>query len=143
MTTSICRSASAWPAVRLESRSSDWTAGPGPARPGWPRSYTPGKAIASHRPPARGGLRVDYVSILAQRIGLQRLPEGVAVREVVPDSSADKARIQVDNVITRVAGRPVTTPAEFYDAMAKADGPVELSVLNLEGREDRVTVDPK
>ena len=49
----------------------------------------------------------------------------------------------MDYVITRVGGRPVTTPAEFYDAMAKADGPVELSVLNLEGREDRVTIDPK
>ena len=86
---------------------------------------------------------MDYVSILAQRLGLQRLPEGVAVREVVPDSPADKARLQVDDVITRVAGRPVTTPAEFYDAMAKAEGPVELSVVNLEGREDRVTIDPK
>ena len=37
----------------------------------------------------------------------------------------------------------MTTPAEFYDAMAKAEGPVELSVLNPEGREDRVTIDPK
>jgi len=107
------------------------------------KSYTPGKAIASHRPPARRGLRVDYVSILAQRVALQRLPEGVAIREVAPNSPADKARLQVDYVITRVGGRPVTTPAEFYDAMAKAEGPVELSVLNPEGREDRVTIEPK
>ncbi|HVS39646.1 MAG TPA: trypsin-like peptidase domain-containing protein, partial [Gemmataceae bacterium] len=35
------------------------------------KSYTPGKAIASHRPPAVGGLRVDYTSILAQRISRQ------------------------------------------------------------------------
>ncbi len=107
------------------------------------KSYTPGKAIASHRPPARGGLRVDYASILAQRIALQRIPRGVAIREVVPGSPADKARLQVDYVVTRVGGRPVTTPAEFYDAMAKAEGPVELSVLNPEGREDRVVIDPK
>ena len=107
------------------------------------KSYTPGKAIASHRPLAHGGLRVDYASILAQRIALQHIPQGVAIREVVPDSAADKARLQVDYVITHVGARPVTTPADFYDAMAKADGPVELSVLNLEGREDRVTIDPK
>ena len=107
------------------------------------KSYTPGKAIASHRPSPRGGLRVDYASILAQRIALQHIPQGVAIREVVPDSAADKARLQVDYVITRVGAKPVTTPAEFYDAMTKADGPVELSVLNLEGREDRVTIDPR
>ena len=107
------------------------------------KSYTPGRAVASHRPPARGGLRVDYASILAQRIALQRIPQGVAIREVTPGSAADKARLQVDYVVTSGGGRPVTTPAEFYDAMAAATGPVELRILNLEGREDRVVIDPK
>ena len=134
MTTSICRSASAWPEVRPKSRPSARDGRPKTCTAKLGKSYTPGKAIASHRPPARGGLRVDYASILAQRIGLQQVPQGVAIREVVPDSSADKARLQVDYVITRVGGRPVTTPAEFYEAMAKADGPVELTVHNLEDR---------
>jgi len=107
------------------------------------KSFTPGKAIASHRPPARGGLRVDYVSILSQRIGLGRLPQGVAVREVAPDSPADKARVQADYIITHVDGRPVTIPAEYYDAMAKASGAVELTVTNLEGRQDVVKLDLK
>jgi serine protease Do len=107
------------------------------------KSYTPGKAIASHRPAPRGGMRVDYPSILGQRLGLQRIPEGVAIREIVPGSAADKARLKVDTVITQVDGRAVTTPAEFYDAMAKAVGPVELTVLNQENRQDRVTIDPK
>ena len=107
------------------------------------KSYTPGKAIASHRPAPRGGMRVDYPSILGQRLGLQRIPEGVAIREIVPGGAADKARLKVDTVITQVDGRAVTTPAEFYDAMAKAVGPVELTVLNQENRQDRVTIDPK
>ena len=47
------------------------------------------------------------------------MPQGVAIREVAPDSPADKARLQVDAVITQVNGKPVTTPAEFYEA-AKA-----------------------
>ena len=68
------------------------------------KSYTPGKAIASHRPAPRGGMRVDYPSILGQRIGLQRIPDGVAVREIIPGGAADKARLKVDNVITQVAG---------------------------------------
>jgi S1-C subfamily serine protease len=107
------------------------------------KSYTPGKAIASHRPAPRGGMRVDYPSILGQRLGLQRIPEGVAIREIVPGGAADKARLKVDTVITQVDGRAVTTPAEFYDAMAKAVGPVELTVLNQENRQDRVAIDPK
>ncbi len=107
------------------------------------KSFTPGKAIASHRPAPRGGMRVDYPSILGQRVGLQRIPEGVAIREIVTGGAADKARLKVDNVITQVGGRPVTTPAEFYDAMARAVGPVELTVLNQESREDGVTIVPK
>jgi serine protease Do len=107
------------------------------------KSYTPGKAIASHRPAPRGGMRVDYPSILGQRLRLQRIPMGVAIREVVPGGAADKARLKVDAVITHVDGRAVTTPAEFYDAMTKAVGPVELTVLNQENRQDRVTIDPK
>jgi serine protease Do len=107
------------------------------------KSYTPGKAIASHRPPAVGGLRVDYTSILAQRAARQDVPVGVAIREVVPDSPADKARLQIDSVITRVNGKAVTKPAEFYEAMAKASGAVELTVVNLEDREDRIVLNLK
>ncbi len=106
------------------------------------KSYTPGRAIASHRPAAVGGLRVDYASILAQRIGAQEVPQGVAIREVAPDSPADKARLQVDTVVTRVNGKLVTTPAEFYET-AKAAGSLDLVVTNLEGREYHVMLDLK
>jgi S1-C subfamily serine protease len=107
------------------------------------KSYVPGKAIAANRPATRGGLRVDYSSILSQKLGVQHVRAGVAVREVVPDSPADKERLQVDYVITNVNARAVTTPKEFYDAMDKADGPVKLTFRNFEGREDSVTIRPK
>ena len=42
------------------------------------KSYTPGKAIASNRQQARGGLRVDYASILNQRIRMHHEPSGEA-----------------------------------------------------------------
>ena len=107
------------------------------------QSYTPGKAIASHRPPARcrppRGLR--------QHPGPARWPASPAGGRGHPRGRAGQSGRQgpppgglCHHV---VGGRPVTTPAEFYDAMAKAEGPVELSVLNPEGREDRVTIDPK
>jgi serine protease Do len=114
--------------------------------------YVPGKFIASQRPPAPGGLRVDHLSVLAQRVPFppwrQRpLPQGVVIREVLPNSPAEKAHLQVDKIITHVNGRPVPTPAEFYREMAGTRGQrVTLTCLNAGGRGERqqdVTIDIK
>jgi serine protease Do len=109
--------------------------------------YVPAGCIASRRPPARGGLRVDDVSTLCQRSALPAWapapPPGVVIREVVPGSAADKAQLQVDKVITQVNGRPVRSPAEFYEAMAKADGRAEITVLNSRNEPERVTLDTR
>ncbi len=103
-----------------------------------------GPIIASKKPPARGGLRVDHTSILSQRQGvpawIRGIPEGVAIREVVPGSPADEARLQPDKVITRVNNRPVTNPAEYYQEVENARGRFELTFLNSEGTEERVTL---
>ncbi len=101
--------------------------------------FVPGTPIASHRPAARAGLRVDYTSVLGPRT--RGIPEGVLVREVLPGSAADKAKLQVETVITRVNNQAVTTPAEFYQEMDRATGPVELTFLNPEGQDERVTLD--
>ena len=59
--------------------------------------YVPGPFIASRRPPAVGGLRVDYASTLI-KTGADRpdaqIPAGVVVREVVPGSPAAKAGLR-------------------------------------------------
>ncbi len=103
--------------------------------------FVPGTPIASRRPAPRAGLRVDYTSVLSQRT--TTIPEGVLVREVLPGSAADRARLQVDTVITRVNNQPVTTPAEFYQEMDRAAGPVELTFRGLEGNDERATLDNK
>ncbi len=106
--------------------------------------YVPRPFLASKCPPARGGLRVDYASILYQRNRGERwgtyegIPAGVVVREVIPNSNADKAQLQPDKVIIRVNGQKVTTPQEFYNIMAKASSTVELTLLNADGGEDTV-----
>jgi S1-C subfamily serine protease len=106
--------------------------------------YAPGPVIAAKRPPARGGLRVDYLSILCQRnpFGLWTRPasEGVMIREVISGSAADKANLQPDKVITHVNGKAVSSPADYYREMAKATGKVELTILDSEGRPERVTL---
>jgi S1-C subfamily serine protease len=110
--------------------------------------YWPGPVIASQRPPARFGLRVDYTSVLAQRNPFQPRwgqgpPEGVAIREVVSGSPADRARLQPDKIISHVDGKLVRTPAEFYQAMARAGNRVELTFLNSQNRRERLTLEQK
>jgi S1-C subfamily serine protease len=94
--------------------------------------------IASVRPGAVFGLRVDYASIYSQlqqgpRGNPTPVPDGVLVRELVPDSPA-AARFKAlgDNTrwtITRVNGTPVATPAEFYKA-ARGKASVKLTVVD-------------
>jgi S1-C subfamily serine protease len=97
----------------------------------------PGNPIASNRPRPRAGLRVDYASVLGQLRGGE-IPRGVAVREVVPGSPADRARLQPDAVITAVNDHEVKTPAEFYREMDRAAGPVDLTYLNASGNPETV-----
>lgn len=86
------------------------------------------KVIASVKPTAFRGLRVDYTSLLVQRNLLtQEIPTGVYVREVEAGSPADSARLQ-EAVISHVNGQPVTNPAEFYRAVQNLNGPVELTL---------------
>lgn len=105
--------------------------------------YYPGPVLAANRPPARFGLRVDYLSILEQKDGIQpggpgMKLSGVIIREVVPRSSADLARLQPFKIITRVNGEPVKTPSQYYEAIRKAGRTVKLSVLNSDLAEDQV-----
>jgi serine protease Do len=109
--------------------------------------WVPGPVLAAKRPAAKFGLRVDYTSIISQRspfAGWGRAPpEGVVIREVVSDSPAYKARLQPDKIITAVNNRPVTSPAEYYQEMARAGNKVELTFLNSEGRPMRLTLQEK
>jgi serine protease Do len=91
-----------------------------------------GKIIARNRPSFRG-LRVDYTSLLVQdplrRIGLrQDIPRGVVVCEVQPNSLAATAALSVGEVITQVNGEKVATPAQFYEAVKRLKGTVEVTL---------------
>jgi S1-C subfamily serine protease len=101
--------------------------------------YIPGPVIASERPPAVGGLRVDYASTLIKSSAASQLPipAGVVVREVLRGSPADKASIQVDQVITRVNGRAVMTPDDYYKVVGSSTGPLVLTLKNLQGEETK------
>jgi S1-C subfamily serine protease len=101
--------------------------------------------IASKRPPARGGLRVDWASTRAPQLGRGHpIPQAVVIREVLSGSAADKAHLRPDMIITSVNGQKVANPADFYRQMDKANGPVELTFGTIQGdAEQRVTLDIK
>ena len=99
-------------------------------------------SIASNRPRAVGGLRVDYTSLAVQRgaFAPSAIPEGVLIREVEPGSPADRERLPPDKIITQVNGRPVQSPAGFYRATADARGQIELTVRKSDGGTEQVTL---
>lgn len=109
--------------------------------------HVEGPVVASRRPAARFGLRVDYTSLLSQRNPFptwSRVPaEGVIIREVVPGSPADEARLQPDKVITAVNGRAVNAPAEYYREVARSAPRLELTFLTSEGRPEHLTLEEK
>jgi S1-C subfamily serine protease len=100
----------------------------------------PDRFTASKRPPAIGGLRVDYSSAVARLRGDAFIPRGVAIREVEPSKAADKAGLTVDSVITQVNGRSVETPADFYAAVAAAKGTLRLTIY---GRAEPIELDAR
>jgi len=89
-----------------------------------------GEIIATAQPPAWRGIRVDYLSTLnANQAGvniLELVDSGVVVREVEPDSPAEKAGLMKGRVIRKVGDQAITSPSRFVEAVSKIDGPVTL-----------------
>jgi serine protease Do len=95
--------------------------------------------IASNRPAARFGLRVDPAVIYCQRERGEAVPAvGVVVREVQPVSPADKAHLQSGKLVTQVNGKDVTSPADFYRAVDAAGDRVRLTVLRDDNSHETV-----
>lgn len=93
--------------------------------------HVDGEVIATTRPPAWRGLRVDYTSTLPHfNFGPDMLRAmagfGVVVSDVEPNSPAEKAGLKKDQVIKSVEGRNIRNPREFAQAVAKLTGPVRL-----------------
>jgi S1-C subfamily serine protease len=87
------------------------------------------KVIASARPRAVFGLRVDYTSTIPTDTGA---PEGVLVKEVDAGSPAEKKLKawmgRASLIVVAVDGQPVPTPADFYRAAA-GKGSVTLDIV--------------
>ena len=101
--------------------------------------------IASNQKAPVFGITVDYSSLLAQRpFGIGQwgrgVPDSVLIKDVIPGSPADIAKLQSGKLISRVDNTPVSNPAEFYKAMAKAIDSVALTIIQTDGVQQEVVV---
>jgi serine protease Do len=91
-----------------------------------------GEVIATNRPIAWRGLRVDFVSTNPRTVNgfdlLKAMAQGgVVVAEVQPGSPADQAGVKPGQIIVGVEGEPVKNPADFARAVEALKGPVKLT----------------
>jgi serine protease Do len=89
-----------------------------------------GEVIATNRPRAWRGLRVDYTTALGYlsfgRNLLDSSPPGVVVADVEEGSPASVAGIKKGQLIHRVGGKGIRTPRDFAETVAPLQGPVIL-----------------
>lgn len=103
-----------------------------------------GEVIATTRPPAWRGLRIDFSSVLALGIDmtLETMARGpVGVASVEPGSPAESAGLEPGMIIIGVEGKKARSPEEFR-RLSEALGsiPVHLTVLPPTGVGDARTV---
>ncbi len=88
---------------------------------------TRGEIIVTSRPEPWRGVRVDFTSAVGNGLVLETMGKGgIGVAEVESDSAAEAAGLRKGQVITAVDGKPVRTPTDFAEAVAKAKGSVRL-----------------
>jgi S1-C subfamily serine protease len=90
-----------------------------------------GEVIATNRPPAWRGLRVDYTSTLPPTTfgdgTLSAMARGgVVVTEVEPGSPADRAGLKPSQIIRSIEGKTLRSPREFLQFVAGLHGPVNV-----------------
>ncbi len=96
------------------------------------------KNVATNRPKAYGGLRVDWTSV-TEASGAP-IPRGVIVREVAGQAKA--AGLSENELITEVNGQRVSNPAEYYKLAEKAAQSGDSLRLTIRGEKTRTVTLP-
>ncbi|MCK4343105.1 MAG: trypsin-like peptidase domain-containing protein [Phycisphaerae bacterium] len=77
------------------------------------------------------GMRVTDLTDDVRRImGGDAALRGVLVIDVLPDTPAERADVQIGNLIEGIAGEPIQDTAEFRARTRAASGPLEMSIRN-------------
>jgi len=81
----------------------------------------------------------EFIKYKLQEADHDRIPyftnlnEGVRVLSIIPESPAEKLKIQVGETILRVNGQTIKTPKEFYQSLQDSGAFFKLDVLDVAG----------
>lgn len=100
-----------------------------------------GRRIATNRPKAWRGLRVEYPAALVVPHELIEIPaDCVAICAIDPESPAARCALATGMLISRVGETLVSSPTEFYRAVASTSGPIELTARAAGGQPKQFVV---
>jgi serine protease Do len=104
----------------------------------------PGYAMSA--PSAWRGVDVEYATAVPPEISRSDAFSGrrgakLAVLAVMPGSQSWKAGLRPGYGIQAVRNTPVETPDDFYQAIAGLNDSVDLTVLQIDGRSQKITVE--
>lgn len=66
---------------------------------------------------ARAGIGMSVIAIEAERAEYYNIPQGMLVYTIIKDGPAHKAGLYADDIITKIAGKPILTTDEFSDTV--------------------------
>lgn len=85
----------------------------------------------------RGYLGISGYMITDDYTQAYGMPKGIYIKEIVKESGADKAKLEIGNIITEVNGNKINQFADLTEILEtkKAGDKVELTVKYISGRE--------
>src|SRR5262249_47236938 len=98
-----------------------------------------GAKVVTTPAPGWRGLRVDFVTILADQPDGGFPARGLGT-EVEPERPAWQAGLRPDMLVSHVGGRAVHAPQEFFAAAERQTGPVKLRASQANGEPADCTV---
>jgi serine protease Do len=97
----------------------------------WPQRNVDRIIVSNERYPLWRGLKIDWPTSRTRHFDFDRpYPRAVVVDRVEPGSPADVAGLREGDLLTEVHGSSIETPQQFLKAVANANGPVQVRLLD-------------
>jgi serine protease Do len=96
----------------------------------WPRRDADRIIVSNDRYPLWRGMKIDWPTSRARHFDFDRpYPRAVVLDRVEPGSPAATAGLSEGDLLTEVHGKEVESPEEFFKAVASANGPVQVRLI--------------
>ena len=97
----------------------------------WPRRHVDRIIVSNDRYPIWRGLKVDWPTSRSRHFDYDRpYPRAIVVDRVEPDSPAEIAGLREGDLLTEAHGASIETPLQFLKAVANANGPVQVRLID-------------